>query len=1028
MKKIARLLFCLSLGITALTGCESKYDLAKDNFKNIYFDFVYYWSPYQMYDYISLPVTDVINLTEDEFNQKYITEEVKNRFDYYTYHEMTYYSGEKFVFDYESIRTYLNDDLGGARKKFPDRKLTCEIQLKYTPIEYHIQYLGYEDGSLSPTTYIYGDSIKLPVIEDTEYRKFLGWREQGTNVYYKQTPTFYPKDLVLEPVFEYVEFSITYSLPFEITNPNPTSYTYYDNTIELIDFPDHPDGAYTFEGFYLDGEKITSIDPHMVKNLDIECRFSFKEYTAKYYDGDQLIDTITFTYATMNKIVPPSVPQKDHFVNGSWDDKVTEPKNYEIHAVYDREVYNITYEYPFEGISNPNITTFTAFDGEVSLKSLADSPQGYYTFDGFYLNGNKITKLDTSIGQNITIEARFNIKEYEVKYYDGNDLLFTDTFTFLTFKDYVQRPVPNKDHYKNGEWSKQVTEIKNYNIYAHYDAEEYVVTIKSNVNGETSNQFTITYDGKTTIKSLTDTLDFDDKYFTGVYSDSKYTTPVDINSIVDKNMTLYAKWATEAYISSASDWSKIVNDPAGHYTLANDISFTMDQVPVIDNFTGILDGDSHKIQRFANNVTGCASNYGLFKTNNGTIKNLILEDCSFVSSNADGSGTVYCGLLCGTNKGTIDNVNFISVTANITANYYITIDDFNDHYGYCYAGLCCGNNQGTITNCYIKDDSQLSAKARIGYYKTSGVKASGSIYDYGYFYYGLLAGLNTGTITNITSNGKLSVNSITVSESKKGWSYALMDGVRYSTRSGGVVGRNGNGSNTGTVKNCVGGSIITIDYAEPAVSTSFSSDNRLGGIVGNNEATIENCYTSDTAKLINKRNGDLEMGGIVGRIESTGKVKGCYSECKFSSDNSSGVIRIGGIAGCNCGSLSYCHATVSNITISGSNSRGGGIGALVGYTNDTSTIMFCVGQINIADAISIVSCYDIGNATTNAILNKVSIYASEQTNTINHNDKSTSVGSLEELIDAARAYYFDEVGFTLHNNELPTLEGIGQQF
>lgn len=1039
MKRFIKFLFCLTLGITFLTGCgketgEERFDFATNSFRDIYFDFYDYRPKTNSRTFLfETPVIDIINLSEDEFYDQYLGARPENKYDYYTFDGIRddwnndLQTNDHDFFGYENIREYVNRMFGHIKDDSYE-KLVRNIMFCYHPTEYTVTFVGLEDKIPDPKTYTVETNAALPYIGIiVDHRSLEGWLIQGTDTVITRYPNENPRDLILEPYFKTIEYSIKYVFPgalWDVRPDNPTKYTYYDDPITLVNFQNHPDGAYTFDGFYLNGEKIDYIDPHIGKNIEIECRFTFKEYTAKFYVDDELIDTKTFTYLTLNSFHNwrPLVPKKDHLENGRWDTTPTECRDYEIHAVYDRTTYKIIYTYPFEGVENPNITTFTAFDGEVDLTPLADSNKGYYTFEGFYLNGKKITALDTSIGKDVTIETRFDLTNYQVNYYDGDKKLYTDTFTFLTFKDYVQREVPDKEHYKDGKWSEEVKEIKNYDIYASYAPKKYTVKIISTIDDkQISNDFVITYGDGTAYSSMCQSLSFKNKYFIGLYSDANYSTAVSLSSTPDKDITLYAKWGSDVYIESASDWAKIVANPSGHYYLANNISFVMESVPVIDNFTGLLDGCNYKIQRFSNTKTDCNANYGLFKTNNGTIKNLTIEDASFVSTNANGSDRVYCGVLCGTNKGTIENVDFVSVNANITANYYIEINDFSNMYGYCYVGLCCGNNQGTIKNCSIADDCQLTAKAKIGYKRNVGASMSTFIM-YGYFYYGLLAGLNTGTITNVVSDGTLLVNGISVSESTKTWSYSYMDGTRYLTRTGGVVGRNGNGSNVGTVKDCISNAKITVDYPDSAeAKTDFSSENRIGGVVGNNEATVENCYASSSATLTCNRKNDLEMGGIVGRQESTGKVRGCYSECAFSVISSSGSIRIGGVIGCNCGSLSYSYAIVNDATVSGSVNRSGGIGALVGYTNDTSTVMFCFGLIEITNEISIVKCYDIGSTTTNAVLNKITIYAPDQTNTINQNDKSTKANSLEDLIQAAKTYYFDEAGFTLYDNKLPTL-------
>ena len=1032
MRKIIKAVFCLSLGLTLLSGCgkkEKQYlvPFVEDDFSNILFKFKDKKGEQEIL-LSSVVVNDVIDLSEDEFykNHLNLNTPLETKYDYYTYHGSTYDNGAKFVFDHESIRTYLNNRFRGQKLQ-TEMKTIVNVFFTYTPDEYTIQYVGVdEDFSLKTYTVESDRNLPIPNIID-EHQNFEGWRIQGTDTIITRTPTENLSNLILEPYFTDKEYRIIYRLPIELDNPNPTSYTYFDEPINLIDFPNHPKGAYTFEGFYLNNEKITSIDPHLGKEIVIYCQFAFTTYTVNYYKapyGFELLATYTFDYRTIDSVPVPEVPKAEkHYENGRWETTVTEFRNYDIRPVYDATIYKINYQYPFEGVVNNNITTFTAFDGVIDLIPLADSDKGYYTFDGFYLSGGKITSLDTSIGKDITIEARFKITKYEVKYYIGDSLWITDSFTFLTFKDYVQRDCPAKNNYHDQRWSELVTEIKNYTLYAQYTPDQYTVKVVTGVEGYTFNDTIVSYGEGVTYQDFADQLSYPDKYLLGLYLDNNFSVKLDLKTAVYQDITLYAKWGDIIHIQSANDWDKIVQDPTGWFILDNDISFKMESIPVINSFTGILDGQGHKIQRFSNSNTNCDATYGIFKTNNGTIKNLIIEDGSFVSTNTDGSSSCYLGVLCGKNNGTIENVDFVSVTANITANFYVTIDSFQDIKGYCFVGLCCGENQGTIKNCFIADDNQLTIKAKIGYYRTVGYSSTEYVM-YGYFYYGLLVGINNGKVSNITSEGKMLINSISLKEEKKSWSYNLMSGgCRYLTRSGGIAGYN---DYKGQITACVSDKVeITVDYTEPATETSFSGSNILGGIVGCNNGATEKCYTSSKTTLINKRNGDLEMGGIAGRQETDGRIKACYSDCSFSSTNSSGVIRIGGVIGYNYGSMSYCYATVSSAEISGSNKRGGGIGALVGYANDTSSNMFSLGIININNQIDILNCYDFGNATTNAILNKISIYAPEQTNTINCAG-ITSVNSLEALIQAAANYYFDEVDFTLYDNQLPTIEGIGK--
>jgi hypothetical protein len=194
----------------------------------------------------------------------------------------------------------------------------------------------------------------------------------------------------------------------------------------------------------------------------------------------------------------------------------------------------------------------------------------------------------------------------------------------------VQREVPDKAHYHNKRWSEEVTELKNYNLYARYTADQYVVKVVTGIQGYTYRDTTVTYGQGITYQEIADALSYDDKYLIGLYSDASFANKINLNSVVDKDITLYAKWGNIVHLTSPSDWNEIVQNPAGRFVLENDISFKMETIPVVDNFSGILDGQGHAIQRFSNSNTGCSSNYGLFKTNTGTIKNLTIEDVSKV--------------------------------------------------------------------------------------------------------------------------------------------------------------------------------------------------------------------------------------------------------------------------------------------------------------------------------------------------------------------------------------------------------------
>ena len=142
-------------------------------------------------------------------------------------------------------------------------------------------------------------------------------------------------------------------------------------------------------------------------------------------------------------------------------------------------------------------------------------------------------------------------------------------------------------------------------------------------------------------------------------------------------------------------------------------------------------------------------------------------------------------------------------------------------------------------------------------------------------------------------------------------------------------------TNAGTIKNLTVSGKISI-----AKSTFIIY---IGGIVGNNSGTIENCC--------NKIDFDVKgkyAGGIVGY--NSGMISNCCNKndianSEFASDDG---VYAGGIAGCNTKSITQSYNT-GNISLSGYNSHGGIYSSGISYSS----------QGNVSD------CYNSGNITAN---------------------------------------------------------------
>ena len=141
------------------------------------------------------------------------------------------------------------------------------------------------------------------------------------------------------------------------------------------------------------------------------------------------------------------------------------------------------------------------------------------------------------------------------------------------------------------------------------------------------------------------------------------------------------------------------------------------------------------------------------------------------------------------------------------------------------------------------------------------------------------------------------------------------------------------------------------------VNSFIKADKYIGGIAGNSEGLIENCYNEG------RYFGANSTGGIVGA--NYGQITGCQNfgqvyDYEFS----------GGIAGNNSGTVENCTNT-GKIT---AGSCAGGIAGIVMNNNGKVEACFNYGEISLADCAggvagvvfngaSVVNCYNIGDIT-----------------------------------------------------------------
>ena len=187
----------------------------------------------------------------------------------------------------------------------------------------------------------------------------------------------------------------------------------------------------------------------------------------------------------------------------------------------------------------------------------------------------------------------------------------------------------------------------------------------------------------------------------------------------------------------------------------------------------------------------------------------------------------------------------------------------------------------------------------------------------------------------VSGSGK--VQNLSVSGSVKGNDYV-----------GGVVGQN-----SGSVENCYNTGTVTGTYSY------------VGGVVGYNSGPVKNCY--NTGNISGKISGEAygnTSGGVVGY--NSGSVENCYNTGAVNISGNISIGTSGGVVGGNGGTVENCYNT--------GNISGGVSGGVVGYNISSVTNCYNTGDVSgnsVGGVVgwnsdSVTNCYNIGDVSYGA--------------------------------------------------------------
>ena len=224
--------------------------------------------------------------------------------------------------------------------------------------------------------------------------------------------------------FEAITYNITYTLDDGVTTTNPATYN-YNQAVTFAD-PTVTKVGYVFDGWYINGEKVTEIKAHtLAGDITVVAQLKPIAYTITYVGADGLMPEGTkYTYTVEDEatVALPTIEIAGVTFNGWFTDsafaessKITEitldmanPQNISVYLSVDMTKYNISYVYPdgidVTGIVNPNPSWYA----DAVQVTLEDVTLDGYKFEGWYKEAtleNAITSTEGLTGD-ITVYAK----------------------------------------------------------------------------------------------------------------------------------------------------------------------------------------------------------------------------------------------------------------------------------------------------------------------------------------------------------------------------------------------------------------------------------------------------------------------------------------------------------------------------------------------------------------------------------------------------------------------------------------------
>lgn len=427
-----------------------------------------------------------------------------------------------------------------------------KLYAKFTANEYRISYdlQGGVNSISNPTKYTIEDKNIVLSAPSRAHYVFGGWTEDGKATNMIDVSRLC--DISLVATWTAENYGIIYNL--NGGSCEDTLVTEYTVESADISLPSLTKKGYAFDGWYdnaaFDGESVNNIPRGSYGNVSLYAKFSVVEYAISYdlQGGVNSVSNPT-KYTIENQNIVLSAPSREYYAFDGWFEngskvesvEVARCENVKLTAKWTAIEYTITYDLD-GGVCQAKLPAKYSIESEDVILPIP-SKDGC-KFDGWYIGGKRIEKIEKGSHGDVTIVAKWRGATYAVQYVcDGNH----DNPTELAVdEEYILKDAEKTGYSFEGWHSDESLQTRVYTVissgetvtlYAKFAPVTYTLTYDYSGGEGVENPSTYTVESEDIILNAASKIGFE---FVGWFVGEEKIDIIKKGSVGD--MTLVAKW------------------------------------------------------------------------------------------------------------------------------------------------------------------------------------------------------------------------------------------------------------------------------------------------------------------------------------------------------------------------------------------------------------------------------------------------------------------------------------------------------